>query len=119
MPAIGDMAAAARKLLPTEYISYGLKTGEGTFQQVPGIPAQRRPLTFSQKLAVGGGVEVVSQYVNFDLWSADLDVGPRPPIVPRNGDQLTDAAGVVYTISPSVELTLLRDRYRCMCVVNR
>ena len=85
---------------------------DGVYTPVNLTSAQRRPLTFRQQVALAEA-NIIGNFINWDIWAADLGVSE-----PKVGDRVTDAAGVVWTIQ-MIELTLLKQRYRCTAVMDR
>ena len=116
---VQDLADLYSELPGTEGVTHGSLQADGIYTPTPLNNAQRRPTTYKQQMMLAGA-ELIGTFINWDLWAADLATA-SPPLIMKIGDRITpNAAGSseVWTIQ-FIEGTLLQQRKRCLCILNR
>ena len=106
MTIISDIAGDWQYIEGVEDVTFTPRNPDAA--PIPNVKALRRELSKSaQYLGASAGIEPTD--VPWHLWATTLGA-----VVPKNGDTITDPAGIVWRIK-SLTFSPRTSRFHCMC----
>lgn len=106
MSIVSDIATDYQHIEGVENVTFTPRNPDAA--SINNVKALRRELSKSaQYLGASAGIEPTD--VPWHLWATTLGA-----VVPKNGDTVTDSAGIVWRIK-SLTFSPRTSRYRCLC----